>query len=181
MQIDWSKTINDIFDSKMSCLRCGALDSTLVAGYSRSPALAAYAPRCQDCDRKEECDARKLVVVCDSCARELRLRARPVDQAGLMTLLMDDCQKDLEDCLEYLADYWQEDLDIDPADMDKSLQEVAPDVFAEEDTWRRRLEEEYLSYHRWFREHGIRIQDPGWRSEYVDEILALGYPTSLGD
>ena len=181
MQIDWSKTINDLFDNKMSCLRCGALDSAMVAGYSRSPAVAEYAPRCQNCDRKEDCDARKLVVVCETCARELRLRARPVDQQSLMILLMNDCRKDLEDCLEYLADYWQEDLDIDPADMEKRLEEVAPDVFADEDAWRRRLEEEYLSYHRWFREHGLPIPDPGWRSDYVEEVLALAYPTLLGD
>jgi hypothetical protein len=46
---------------------------------------------------------------------------------------------------------------------------------------RRRLEEEYLTYHRWFREHGLHIPEPGWRSEYVEEILALSYQTLLGD
>ena len=33
-----------------------------------------------------------------------------------MNLLVNDCRKDLEDCLDYLADYWQEDLDVDPAE-----------------------------------------------------------------
>jgi hypothetical protein len=61
------------------------------------------------------------------------------------------------------------------------LDDVDPDVFAEEDAWRRRLEEEYLSYHRWFREHNVRIPNPGWRAEYVEEIVALGYTTALGD
>jgi len=181
VQIDWSKTINDIFANKISCPRCGILNTSVVAGYSRSAAAAEYAPRCQDCTRKEDCDARKLVVVCEPCARELRLRARHIDQEGMMTLLIGDCRKDLEDCLEYLADYWQEDLDIDPESMDRRLEEVAPEVFAEEDAWRRRLEEEYLNYQRWFREQGLRIPNAGWRSEYVEEVLALGYTTVLGD
>ena len=181
MQIDWNKTINDIFADKVACPRCGAFNMSVVAGYSRAPSAAEYAPRCQDCTRKEDCDARKLVVVCEPCARELRLRARDIDQEGMMTLLMNDCRKDLEDCLEYMADYWQEDLDVDPEDVDGRLEDVAPEVFAEEDGWRRRLEEEYLNYQRWFRERGLRIPNAGWRSEYIEEILALGYATLLGD
>lgn len=98
-----------------------------------------------------------------------------------MTLLLNECRKDLEECLDYLAEYWREDLDIDPEDMDKRLEEVAPEVFAEENAWRHRLEEEYLAYHRWFREHNLRIPNPGWRSEYVEEIIGLGYTTLLGD
>jgi len=183
MQIDWDRAIDDIFLDKLgySCLRCGAKDVTLVAGYSRSPAAADYAPRTHNCKNKEECDARRLVVVCDACARELRLRANPVDQEGLLGLLVNDCRKDLEDCLDYLADYWQEDLDIDPSQADARLEDVEPDIFAEEDAWRRQLEEEYLSYHRWYREHNLHVPNPGWRSEYVEEIAALGYKTLLGD
>lgn len=181
MQIDWSKTIDEIFADKLTCLRCGVLTAQVVAGYTRAPEAASYAPRCHHCTRKEDCDARKLVIVCETCARELRLRAKPVDEVGMMTMLLNDCRKDLEDCLDYLAEYWQEDLDIDPEDMDKRLEDVDPVAFAEEDNWRRRLEEEYLSYHQWFRERNIRIPDPGWRSEYVEEIIALGYDTLLGD
>lgn len=181
MQIDWSKTIDEIFADKLTCLRCGVLTSQVVAGYTRLPEAANYAPRCHHCTRKEDCDARKLVIVCETCAKELRLRAKPVDEVGMMTMLLNDCRKDLEDCLDYLAEYWQEDLDIDPEDMDRRLEDVDPAVFAEEDNWRRRLEEEYLSYHQWFRERNIRIPDPGWRSEYVEEIIALGYDTLLGD
>ena len=181
MQIDWNKTVNDIFANKISCPRCGTLSTSVVAGYSRSSSASQYAPRCQECTRKEDCDARKLVVVCEPCAREFRLRARHIDQEGMMTLLMNDCRKDLEDCLEYLADYWQEDLDIDPDDMDRRLEDVAPDVFVQENDWRRHLEEEYQSYQRWFREQGLRIPNAGWRSEYVEEVLELGYSTSLGD
>jgi hypothetical protein len=157
------------------------LSQTLVAGYTRSPAAAEYSPRTHNCKNKEECDARRLVVVCENCARELRLRANPVDQEGMMSLLVNDCRKDLEDCLDYLADYWQEDLDVDPSEMDARLEEIEPDIFAEEDAWRRKLEEEYLSYHRWYRDHNVRIPNAGWRSEYVEEIVALGYKTLLGD
>jgi hypothetical protein len=181
MQIDWHKTIDDIFADKISCRRCGSLSSTLVAGYSRSSAAAEFAPRPHFCKNKEECDARRLVVVCESCARELRLRAAPVDQEQMMAMLINDCRKDLEDCLDYLADYWQEDLDLDPSDGEARLEEVDPEIFAEEAEWRHKLEEEYLSYHRWFREHNARIPNPGWRSEYIEEIVGLGYATLLGD
>src|SRR6476661_3289292 len=86
MQIDWDKTIDDIFADKLACLRCGSLSPTLVAGYSRAPSAAEYSPRGHNCKNKEECDARKLVIVCEPCARELRLRANPVDQEGMMSL-----------------------------------------------------------------------------------------------
>ena len=98
-----------------------------------------------------------------------------------MGLLMNDCRKDLEECLDYLAEYWQEDLDIEPDDAEARLEDVAPDVFKEEVEWRSRLEEEYLSYHRWFRERNIRVPEPEWRSRYVEEIIGLGYETTLGD
>jgi hypothetical protein len=181
MQIDWDKTIDDIFADKISCLRCGSLNTTLVAGYTRAPAAADYSPRSHNCKNKEECDARKLVVVCENCARELRLRANPVDQEGMMSLLINDCRKDLEDCLDYLADYWQEDLDISPEEMGSRLEDVAPDVFEEETSWRARLEEEYLTYHRWFREHNHRVPEPEWRAQFVEEVIGLGYTTTLGD
>jgi len=181
MQIDWNQTINEIFSDKLSCLRCGSLSSEIVAGFSRSPAAAEYSPRFHDCAHKDECDARKLVVVCESCAKDLRLRAQRVDAEGLMTMILNECRRELEECLDYLADYWQEDLDVDPADMDKRLEDVDPEVFADEGTSRRRLEEEYLSLHRWFRSHQCRIPNPGWRAEYVEEIIELGYESLLGE
>jgi Zn finger protein HypA/HybF involved in hydrogenase expression len=181
MQIDWEKTLDDIFADKMSCPKCGSLNANLVAGYSRSPATSEFAPRTHNCKNPAECDARRLVVVCENCARELRLRTSPVDREAMMTLLLNDCRKDLEDCLDYLADYWQEDLDVDPADGEIRLEEVEPEIFKEEDEWRKQLEEEYLGYHRWFRDHNIHIPNAGWRSEYVEEIFGLGYKTLLGD
>lgn len=181
MQIDWNQTINEIFADKLSCLRCGAITNEVLVGFSRSPTAAAYSPRPHECPHKDECDARRLVVVCERCARELRLRGQRVDAEGMMTIVMNECRRELEECLDYLSDYWQEDLDIDPADMDRRLEDVNPEVFAEESASRGKLEDEYLTLHRWFREHGFRIPSPGWRGEYVEELIELGYPSRLGD
>ena len=181
MQIDWQKTIEEILADRVACPRCGGLTEDILAGYTREPWGADYAPRCQFCTRKEDCDARKLVMLCAACTEELGLRARRVDQETLMAMLLNDCRKDLEECLDYLAEYWQEDLDVPPDEIDKRLEEFDPETFGEEDEARRRLEEEYLNYHRWFRDRGIRIPDPAWRSEYAEEIIGLGYTTLLGD
>lgn len=181
MQIDWAQTIDDIFENQTSCPRCGLITDQLVGGFSRAHWAAEYAPRCANCTNKEECESRKLVFLCAECAHELRLRARPVDQVGMMTLLIQDCRKDLEECLDYLAEYWQEDLDLPPEEVTARLEDVAPDVFEDETSWRSRLEEEYLTYHRWFRGHNVRLPEPEWRSQYVEEIIALGYKTALGD
>jgi hypothetical protein len=181
MQIDWVKAIEDILSSQVHCPRCEVLGPQLVAGYSRAPWAGEYAPRCKDCTHKEDCESRKLVFLCESCASELRLRSRPVDQEGMMTLLLNDCRKDLEECLDYLAEYWQEDLDVDPEEAAARLEDVAPDIFEEESAWRSKLEEEYLRYHRWFRENHIRVPEPEWRARYVEEIISLGYTTALGD
>ena len=181
MQIDWVKELEDIFANQVTCPRCGVLAPQLVAGFSHAPWAAEYAPRCQSCTHKEDCESRKLVFLCENCAKELRLRARPIDQEGMMTLLLGECRKDLEECLDYLEEDWQEDLDISPEEMTSRQEELAPEVFEEETAWRARLEEEYLTYHRWFREHNIRIPDPEWRSHFVEEVIVLGYATSLGD
>src|SRR4051812_30947365 len=142
MQIDWLKTIEDIFGEDLTCPRCDLATPQLVAGYSHESWAAEYAPRHQDCRDKEHCEARKLVFLCESCAKQLRLRARPVDQEGMMTLLIQDCRKELDDCLDYLADYWQEDLDVDPEVTDSRLEDVAPDVFKDESEIRSELERE---------------------------------------
>jgi hypothetical protein len=181
MQIDWQKTIEEILADKLACPRCGGFTEEIYAGYTREPWGADYAPRCRFCTRKEDCDARKLVILCAACVHELHLRARAVDQESLMTMFLNDCRKDLDEALDYLVEYWQEDLDVPPEETDKRLEDFDAEAFAEEDQSRRRLEEEYLTYHRWFREHGLHIPEPGWRSEYVEEILELGYPTLLGD
>lgn len=181
MRIDWQQTITDIFADKVACLRCGTLHDEIVVGYSRAPDSADYAPRCKDCEKKDECESRKLVVVCESCARELRIHGRKVDEEGVMVALMQECRRELDESLDYLAEYWREDLDVDPDDADKRLEEVDPDTFEEEDKWRAKLEDEYLGYHTWFRQHHRRVPDAGWRAEYVEDMVALGYPTKLGD
>ena len=181
MNIEWDKAINEILAERVACRRCGALDTTVCVGYSREPGSAEFAPRCAECTNKDECESRKLVVLCENCARELRIRTRRVDAAGLMGLLIEECRRDLEECLDYLSDYWREDLDVDPDADEIRFEQAAPDAFQEEDGWRRRLEEEYVSYHRWFRQQHVPIPDPGWRSQYVEEVIGLGYGTLLGD
>ena len=181
MQIDWQNTIEEILADKISCLRCGSLVSDVMVGYLRTAAASRLAPLCQGCDPREDCDARKLVIVCEACAGEMRLRGRKVDHDGMMVALLDECRRNLEESLDYLAEYWREELDLDPDDEDKRLEDVDPELFAHEDGWRRYLEEQYLRFHRWFREKGLPISNPGWRSEYAEEIIALGYPTLLGD
>ena len=181
MEIDWFRTIEDILDGQASCPRCGVLATQLLAGYSREPWAAHVAPRCHDCTDKEDCDSRKLVFLCEKCAMELRLRARAVDQEEMMVLLIGDCREDLQESLEYLGEFWKEDLDIDPEDVNSRLDEFAPEVFEEESSYRSELEEEYLTYHRWFREKRIRVPESEWRSRYVEDVIALGYQTYLGD
>ena len=62
-----------------------------------------------------------------------------------MVALLDECRRNLEESLDYLAEYWREDLDLDPDDMDKRLEEIDPELFAQEDSWRHHLEEQYLN------------------------------------
>lgn len=181
MQIDWQRTINDILARKLSCRRCGALGEEAMIGYLRTPEATDWAPLCEACTKRDACDSRKFVVLCPSCATETRLRGRLADENAFMTGLFDECRRTLEESLDYLTDYWREDLDIDPEDIDKRLEEIEPDLFQEEDTWRRYVEEQYLKVHFWLRERRVSIPNPGWRSEYVEEIIDAGYTTLLGD
>lgn len=103
------------------------------------------------------------------------------DAAQVLASYMFDCRRELDDSLGYLSEYWRDDPDLDDDDLDGRPEEVDPETFAEESELRRKLEEEYLRYHREFRERGGRIPDPGWRSEYVEEVRNLGYETLLGD
>ena len=50
-----------------------------------------------------------------------------------MIALIDDCRRQLEEVLDYLGEYWREDLDIDLDDMDKRLEDVNAELFSEED------------------------------------------------
>ncbi|MGB4863903.1 MAG: hypothetical protein WBO97_15730 [Tepidiformaceae bacterium] len=181
MQLDWDKAINDILAEKMTCQACGAMGDQMIVGYTREVAAAEFATRCKECVDKSDCDARKLVVVCESCARQFRVNGEMMDEAGMMGVLLDECRRNLEDSVDYLAMYWKEEIEVEFDDMAKGLDEVDPELFKEEDSWRLRLEEEYLQLHRWFRERHVPIPEAGWRSTYVEEVIELGYTTLLGD
>lgn len=181
MQLDWDKTINEILAAKMTCQACEAMGEAMIVGYTRNPDAAEFALRCRDCVDKTDCDARKLVVVCEPCARLYRVNGSMLDETGMMSVMLDECRSNLQDSIDYLSEYWKEEIEVEFDDMQKTLDDVDPELFREEDSWRLRLEEEYLQYHRWFREHGQPIPDPGWRSLYVEEVTALGYSTLLGD
>jgi predicted RNA-binding Zn-ribbon protein involved in translation (DUF1610 family) len=181
MQIDWQRAINDILASKLSCPRCGTLVDEVMIGYLRTTEAAQWAPLCDGCTKRDNCDARKFVLLCPPCATETRLRARPVNEQEFMLALMEECRRSLDESLDYIADYWREDLDIDPEEMDKRLHEVEPDLYEEENSWRRYVEEQYLKVHAWLRERRVAVLNPGWRSEYVEEVVAAGYTTLLGD
>ena len=181
MQIDWENAINRIFARRLTCPRCEADVEELIAGYSRKADLSPFAPRHQNCPRGEACEARKLTTLCVECARTARLRGTLADAGQLLETYMLDCRRDLEDSLDYLAEYWRDEFDLGEEHFDLPFEEVAPEAFREEAEWRHRLEEEYLRYHAEFRNLHRRIPAPGWRAEFTEEIRALGYDTSLGD
>lgn len=181
MQLDWDKAINDILAEKMTCQGCGAIGDQMIVGYTRNMEAAEFAMRCRDCVDKTDCDARKLVVVCEPCARTYRVNGEQMDEAGMMGVLMEECRNNLEESVDYLAGYWKEESEVEYDDMSRRLDEVDPELFKEEDGWRLRLEEEYVQLHRWFREHRHPVPDPGWRSQYVEDVIGLGYSTLLGD
>ena len=181
MQLDWDKAINEILSSKMTCQACQVMGDEMVVGYTRGAEAAEFALRCKDCTDKTDCDARKLVVVCPDCARKFRVNGELTDETGMMSAMMEECRRNLEDSVDYLATFWKEDVEVDYDEMQKPLEEVDPELFKEEDSWRLRLEEEYMGIHRWFRERHRQIPDPGWRSTYVEDVIGLGYSTLLGD
>lgn len=181
MQIDWENAINRIFARRLTCPRCEADVEELIAGYSRKADLSPYAPRHQNCPRGDACEARKLTTLCVECARAAGLRGTLADAGQLLETYMLDCRRDLEETLDYLAEYWRDDFDLSDEELDRPLAEVDPDAFLEESEWRAQLEDEYLRYHKEFRQRNMRIPHPGWRAEFAEEIRALGYDTSLGD
>ena len=181
MAVDWDKTINEILAGTLACQACQALGDEMIVGYTRSAEAAEFAMRCQECTDKSDCDARKLVVVCEPCAGRYRVNGQLMTEAGWMGVQLDECRRNLEESLDYLSTYWKEEAEIEYADMSRRLEDVAPETFREEDGWRAQMEEEYLRIHRWFRDHHVRVPDAGWRSQYVEDVIALGYTSLLGD
>lgn len=180
-ELDWDKTLNEILAEKMTCQACNVMGDEMIVGYTRSAEAAEFALRCRDCEDKTDCDARKLVVVCEGCARTYRVNGQKTDEVGMMSLMLDECRHNLAESLDYLASYWKEEGEVEFDDMERSLEDVDPELFKEEDGWRIRLEEEYMQLHRWFRDRKAPVPDPGWRSQYVEDIIGLGYATLLGD
>ena len=181
MQVDWDKTINEILAETLTCQACKAIGDEMIVGYTRSTDAAEFATRCRDCTDKTDCDARKLVVVCEACASRYKVNGELMTEAGWMAVQMDECRRNLEESLDYLSTYWKEEAGIEYADMSRKLEEVDPETFREEDGWRTRLEEEYLQIQHWFRERHIRVPDPGWRSQYVEDVVNIGSSSLLGD
>ena len=181
VRINWEDAINQIFEQRLRCPRCQKDLESLVVCYSRKPALSPFAPRHRNCPRGDSCEARKLITLCEDCARVEKLRGTPADAGQLLETYMLDCRRDLEESLDYIAEYWRDEVDLDEDNFDRRLEEVDPAAYREESEWRRRLEEEYVRYHREFRQLNRRIPAAGWRAEYVEEIRALGYDTVLGD
>ena len=181
MAVDWDKTINEILAGTLACQACQALGDEMIVGYTRNAEAAEFAMRCQECTDKSDCDARKLVVVCEPCAGRYRVNGQLMTEAGWMGVQLDECRRNLEESLDYLSTYWKEEAEIEYADMSRRLEEVDPETFREEDGWRAQMEEEYLRIHRWFRDHHVRVPDAGWRSQYVEDVIALGYTSLLGD
>ena len=181
MNFNWDDILDEIFGGSLVCPRCERAHPILVAGFSRSPALSRYAARHGKCAHGDDCDARKLITLCVECARVEHLRGQPQDGAQLLDTYLLDCRTDLDDSASYLAEFWRDDAHLTDEQLDGTLEQANPDLFAEEEALRRELEEEYLRYHRELRARHRRIPDPGWRASYVEDIRELGYETALGD
>lgn len=181
MNFNWDDALEQILGRHLVCPRCQGDHELLVVGYASRPSLTRFAARHGDCQRGDDCDARKLITLCEACARAEHFRGASQDASQVLTSYMLDCRRELDDALAYLSEYWRDDPDLDDDELDGRPEDVDPEAFAEESAFRLKLEEEYLRYHRQFREQQIRIPEPGWRSDYVDEICTLGYTTLLGD
>ena len=182
MQINWEEAINQIFQDRLTCPRCSTDNTSLVVGYSRRPTLNRFAPRHQECPRGEECEARKLITLCSSCAAEERLPGADADADQMLETYMLDCRRDLEDALDYVADLWRDDFELETESLEQGLEDVAPEVFRDETTLARTPWRPSTSATTRSSAGGHAASPtPGWRSEYVEELRALGYETLLGE
>jgi hypothetical protein len=181
MQINWEEAINQIFEDRLNCPRCNSDYPELMVAYSRHLSLNRFAPRHKDCHRGDECEALKLITLCEACAGEELLIGSPADEDQMLETYMLDCRRDLEESLDYVSGLWRDDYEFTTENLTQEFEEIAPEVFREETTWRARLETEYLRYHLEFRARQRRIPHAGWRAEYVEELRALGYDSQLGD
>ncbi|MGE0230085.1 MAG: hypothetical protein AB7U23_16415 [Dehalococcoidia bacterium] len=181
MNFSWEDVLNEIFGASLVCPRCSHEQPVLVAGFSRKPELNRFAARHGRCSHGDECDARKLITLCVECALLEQLRGEPHDGGQLIEIYLLDCRTELDDSANFLTEYWRDDPGLTDEQIDGTLEDANPDLFAEEERVRRQLEQEYLGYHRELRARHRRIPNPGWRSSYVEDIRELGYETALGD
>jgi hypothetical protein len=181
VNFNWDEALDQIFSSHLSCPRCGQDQEVLVVGYSRKRSLSRYAPRHTHCADGDDCDARKLITLCTDCAQREHLRGEPQDASHVLVSYLRDCRRELDDSLAYMTEGWQDELEADDPQLDETLEAIDPDAFREHNQLRTSLENEYLRYHRALRARREPIPDPGWRSEYVEEVRSLGYKTLLGD
>src|SRR3989304_7111057 len=119
MQSDGQRAINDTLAKKLACPRCGSFTDDVFVGYLRTPEASEWAPLCEGCTKRENCDARKFVLLCENCSTEVRLRGRRVDEDGFMHSLMEECRRNLEETLDYLPGYWRGGPDIGPGRVGK--------------------------------------------------------------
>jgi hypothetical protein len=160
MNFNWDEVLEEIFGGSLTCPRCDQSSPVLVAGFSRKPALARYAARHGKCAHGHEYDARKLITLCVDCARTEHLRGEPHDGGQLLEVYLLDCRTDLDESASYLAEYWREDPELTDEQLDGTLEEADPALFAEEQALRVQLEQEYLGYHQELRSRRRRIPDP---------------------
>jgi hypothetical protein len=106
-ELDWDKAINEILAEKMLCQSCGAMGDQMVVGFTRNAEAAEFAERCRECVDKSDCDARKLVIVCETCAAKFRVNGHLMDETGMMTVRLEECRRNLEESIDYLASYWK--------------------------------------------------------------------------
>ena len=92
MQINWESTINQIFSDVLTCPKCSLGFSELVVSYSRRTSLNQYAPRHRECPRGNECEARKLITLCEACANEENVTGMNANTDQLLEAYIIDCR-----------------------------------------------------------------------------------------
>ena len=132
---------------------------------------------CDQCGR--ECASAVYAnrrLYCPSCAAALGAVGREVSYERIMRSLMLEMRVRLDEWAGHLETLMERrrGADYDPVD------DLATDWHATVDRYRH-LEEQYLALHRAFRRQGYAIPKPGWRSAYVERVIACGFRTKLGD
>ena len=183
MQLDWDKAINEILSEKMTCQACGATgrrDDRRLHARSLRRRVRDALQRMRRQDRLRRAQARRRL---RSRARaQHRVNGEVMDEAGMMGVLLDECRRNLEDSIDYLATYWKEEIEVDYDDMAEGARRSRPGAFQ----GRRRVA--------FAARRGVPPAPPlvprapcahpgsrGGAANYVEEVIGLGYTTLLGD